>query len=101
MILLAMKKYVQVYEVTRVNELSDDGYRLHTMTVEHSFKDGSTQLTAKPVYMMSLQDPSKYDDMLAFKKMPITFEEQAVPEGWKAIHHTSKEMILKRVTPNV
>ncbi len=98
--LLAMKKYILVDNIPRVNELYAEGYRVHTAMIEHYNPDHATKLMARPMYLMSYQEPSKYDDMLAFKKIPITVEEQPIPEGWKAIHHTAKEMVLKRVEPD-
>jgi len=91
-------KYREVFDMLRVNELVEEGYKLHTVTPRTYSDDASNKIKTDCVYMMSLQEPSKYDDMLAFKKIPITVEETPVPEGWKAIHHTSKEMILKRVS---
>ena len=91
-----MKKYILVTDMLRVNELYQDGYRCHTHTVHTYHDDMSGRIMSKDQFLMSLQEPSKYDDMTAFKKMPITFEEQPVPQGWKGIHHTSKEMILKK-----
>jgi len=91
-------KYREVFDMKRVNALYLEGYS-HKETIVETYSDDKTgRIVTKKSYMMSLQEPSKYDDMLAFKKMPITFEEQPVPEGWKGIHHTSKEMILKRVS---
>ena len=49
---------------------------------------------------MSLKEDGKYDDMEAFKKVPITNEWTLLEQGVEAIHHTSKEMILKRVKTN-
>ena len=91
-------KYREVFDMKRVNELHALGYSHKETIVETYSDDKSGHIVTKKSYMMSLQEPSKYDDMLAFKKIPITFEETPVPMGWKAIHHTSKEMILKRVS---
>ena len=90
------KKYIEVFNILRVNELEEKGYRLHTKLPRLYVDDASGRIMTDYVYTMSLQEPSKYDDMVAFKKMPITYEEQPIPVGWKAIHHTAKEIVLKK-----
>jgi len=83
-------KYKTTGKLSVVNELYEKGYRLHTVLPVIS-EYGNTWGYQ---YILSLSEPSKYDDVTKFKKINITFEEQEVPEGWEIIHHTSKEMIL-------
>ena len=87
-----MKKYVTVDNMLRVNELYEQGYKVHTHTVHTYHDDMSGRVMSKDQFLMSLQEPSKYDDMTAFKKMPILFEEQPVPKGWKAIRFPSSRL---------
>ena len=89
-------KYILTDNIPRVNELYQLGYRVHTVTVHTYREDMTGSIVSTDMYLMSLQEPSKYDDMVAFKKMPITYEEQPIPVGWKAIHHTAKEIVLKK-----
>lgn len=87
-------KYIQVYDMERVNELYKDGYRLHTVAVETYQEDRTARTVSKPVYMMSLQEPSKYLGVRWVMRMNLTHEKQEIPDGWKIIHHTAKEMVL-------
>lgn len=82
-------KYIGVNDIQLANALVENGYKLHS-AVPRSDRDGNQWIT----YIMSLSDPSKYDDIDRFKKIPIESEEQTIPEGWRVIHHTSKELII-------
>ena len=84
-----MKKYRQVDNIPRVNELYEEGYRVHSVTPQIS-EYGHTN---GHIYLMSLQEPNKYDNIDKYKSFQITREEQTLPEGWTILHHTSKELI--------
>ena len=94
------EKYILVYDIPRVNELYTQGYTLKFHTVHTWTDDHSRSIMSKDQYLMSLSMPSKYDDIVAFKKAPITEDWQDVPDGVKIIHHTSKEMVLVKTTAN-
>ena len=86
-------KYREVFDMKRVNELYDLGYSLkETVTETYTNENGS--IVTKKSLIMSLQEPSKYDDIGAFKKTPITDEWTPIEPGVRVIHNTSKEMIL-------
>ena len=92
-------KYVRTHSIEACNKrYREEGYKVHSVIVNHD-QIGDQNPRSNISYLMSLQEPSKYDDVAIFKKLPITFDETLVPDGWKIIHHTSKEMILvkKRV----
>ena len=87
------KKYRQVYDISRVNELYEEGYRLHTVATETFQEDNTARMITRPFYLMSLQEPNKYENIDKYKSFQITREEQTLPEGWQILHHTSKELI--------
>lgn len=84
------KKYLILYSITEVNEAVEQGYRLHTVFQQPPVPTRGLSAT----FIMSLQEPSKYDNVEKFMKVPITTYEQDVPDGWTIIHHTAKEMVL-------
>ena len=86
----SLPKYAVTESVYDANELYDVGYRLHTV-IPLSSEDGCTW---GMYYIMSLREPTKYDNIDLFKKIEITYDEKKVPDGWRTIHHTSKELIV-------
>jgi len=102
-------KYIRVFDIEQANKhYREEGYTIKEPLITIRQEDMSGRIVTDISYLMSLQEPSKYDDVTMFKKLSITFDETQVPEGWTIIHHTSKEMILvkKRVeaeepTPNL
>lgn len=66
-----------------INEYADEYYLAHLIEKQDIL-----------VAVLSQRSEGKYDDITSFKKAPILEQEQAVPEDWEIIHHTSKEMIL-------
>ena len=86
-------KYIRTHSIEACNNRHADGYKVHSVIVTHD-QIGDQNPRSNISYLMSLQESGKYDDVTLFKKLPITFDETPVPDGWKIIHHTSKEMIL-------
>ena len=87
------KKYILVHSKQDANEWEQKNYRVHTFTVA-PVENGMIQ----EYYLMSLKEESKYDDVEAFRSVPITPNWQQVPEGIRIIHHTSKEVIQVMVS---
>ena len=82
-------KYIIVDRIDLANDLVEKGYKLHT-AIHRGSADGVIWIS----YIMSLSEPSKYDDIEKYMKIPIEYEEQVIPEGWRVLHHTSKELII-------
>jgi len=87
-------KYIRVFNLEKANEKYDEGYRVHTPIVTITQEDVSARVVSDISYLMSLSEPTKYDDIEKYKKLPITEQEGTVPENWRVIHHTSKELIV-------
>ena len=88
-------KYIKVTTLQRANELSDD-YTLRETVIYSYSDDMSGRIKTDVEYLLSLREESKYDNVEAFKRMPITDDWTDVPEGVEIIHHTSKEMIVTK-----
>jgi len=87
------KKYIHVYDMKRVNELYAEGYSHKETVVEIESDDATGRIVSKVSYVVSLQEPNKYENIDKYKSFQITREEQTLPEGWQILHHTSKELI--------
>lgn len=89
---LEKPKYVKVTTIYAANEIADE-YSLRTPIV-YTHTDEKGQVNTDVEYLMSLREPNKYDDIEKYMRIPITSEEQTLPEGWEVIHHTSKELVI-------
>ena len=86
-------KYVRTYSIEGCNKRYEEGYRVHSVITTLRQEDVSGRFMTDISYLMSFQEQNKYDDIDKFKKLIITEQEQTVPQGWRVIHHTSKELI--------
>lgn len=84
-----VKKYL-VRSGTNTGELEDKINEYAETHYVSQLTTGNGTLIA----VLSQRSDGKYDDIKAFKSIPITSEEQVMPEGWEVIHHTSKEFIV-------
>jgi len=91
---LEKPKYVKVSNLVEANKLVEEGYSLRCPIVYTYHSSTTGRIETDVEYLMSLREDGKYDNVEKFRKVPITAEEQGVPDGWEIIHHTSKEMIL-------
>ena len=87
------EKYLWVESLQEANELAEE-YSIKDVVVQHYTYPGNGAITSEVSFIMSRREAGKYDDIEKYRKVPITEEEQTVPEGWEVIHHTSKELIL-------
>lgn len=89
-------KYIKVTSLQKANEMSEE-YSLREPIVYQHTKDGAPgHIFTDVEYLMSLREDAKYENVEAFKRMPITDDWTLVPDGVQIIHHTSKEMIVTR-----
>ena len=79
---------------TQIDDAVTDGYRVHTFTSQYEESECQGIGYTRYIALMSLSEPTKYDDIEKYKKLPITEQEGTIPRGWKVIHHTSKEFII-------
>jgi len=86
------KKYLWVTTLEEANRLAEE-YSIKEVVVKYIGGVGNYYYP-ETHYLLSRRETGKYDDIERFKRVPISEEEQTVPEGWGVLHHTSKELIL-------
>ena len=64
------KKYIEVYDMLRVNELDELGYKLHSVTPRTYADDATGRIKTDHAYMMSLSSEKAYDNITHLIDIP-------------------------------
>ena len=93
------KKYILVDNLPRVNELVDEGYKVHTMTVHTYHDDVAGGVMSINQYLMSLFSEKAYDNISNLKDVSPDDAYEYLSNGWIVADAYSKfvRMVKKNV----
>ena len=96
-----MDKYVLVFDMIRVNELYNEGYKCHTHTVHTYHDDLSGRVMSKDQYLMSLSSEKAYDNITNLADITPGQVDEYLADGWVVADSWSKvvRMVKKVETP--
>ena len=93
-----MKKYIEVFDMLRVNELVDLGYKLHSVTPRTYSDDMSNKIKTDCIYMMSLSSEKAYDNIEGLKDIHPDEATRYLDKGWIVADSWSKVIrMVKKV----
>ena len=95
------KKYVLVDNIPRVNELVEEGYKVHSVTVHTYREDMSGSIVSKDQYLMSLSSEKAYDNITNLVDIPPNQVDEYLEDGWIVADSWSKVVrMVKKAEPD-
>jgi len=75
-------KYRMVFTLDRVNELYEEGYKVHTHTVHVYHDDISGRVMSKDQFLMSRSSEKAYDNITNLKDVEPQYADEYLAKGW-------------------
>ena len=92
------KKYVEVYDMLRVNELVELGYKLHSVTPRTYADDASGRIKTDHAYMMSLSAEKAYENISNLIDIAPYEVDGYLAQGWIVADSWSKVVRMVKKT---